>query len=180
MSFPTRPAFVHYGSWGEETRKHECMKWMEKYTNAVDDKAWDKDPSSDWFTSDCVLHKSTGEVVSGGDAAWKSLSKETYAPFSGHCHDPQFLVAWEIDGGWEMLGVATLYWTLAVPGDGGAKVKDSKGKEWDGAGPAAFDFHYKKQGDDFRISKLAIYADPSAAMVTMMKRGMLKPEDLVK
>lgn len=81
-----------------------------------------------------------------------------------------------------MLGVATLYWNLHVSAkDGGAKVKSTNGKEWDGAGPAAYSFHYVKQGDGgIRLSKTAIYANPTAAMVTMMKRGMMKPEDLVK
>jgi hypothetical protein len=152
----------------------------EVYTNAVDRKVWDTDPSSNWLTSNHILHKSTGETVSGGDASWKSLREEIYAPFSQHLHDPQLLVAWETDGGWEMLGVATLYWNLVAPGEG-AKTKDSAGKAWDGAGPAAFAFRYENQGDGgIRLSKTAIYGDPTAAMVGMLKRGMLKPEDLMK
>src|SRR5690242_12634653 len=28
MAFPTQPAFVHYGTWDDESRKHPAMKWM--------------------------------------------------------------------------------------------------------------------------------------------------------
>jgi hypothetical protein len=28
MSFPTKPALVHYGTWDDETRAHPAMKWM--------------------------------------------------------------------------------------------------------------------------------------------------------
>ncbi|KAF2678184.1 hypothetical protein K458DRAFT_409155 [Lentithecium fluviatile CBS 122367] len=178
MSFPTKPAFIHYGTWDDESRAHECMKWMEQYTHAADRKAWDTEPSSNWFTSDCALYKPTGEVISGGDAAWNAI-KEVYAPFSEHLHIPQFIVVWERENGWEMLGVATLYWNLPVPGEGG-KVKDVKGKEWDGAGPAAFDFWYRKTDAGIRLEKEAIYADSSAAVKEMVKRGMVKAEDVMK
>jgi hypothetical protein len=32
MSYPTQPAFIHTGTWDDETRKHECMKWMQVYS----------------------------------------------------------------------------------------------------------------------------------------------------
>ncbi|ORY19303.1 hypothetical protein BCR34DRAFT_210604 [Clohesyomyces aquaticus] len=178
MSYPTKPAFIHYGSFDEEIRAHPCMNWMEQYTLAADRKAWDTEPYSNWFTEDCALHKSTGEVVCGGDAAWKAI-KEVYAPFSEHQHIPQFIAVWERENGWEMLGVATLYWSLPVPGEG-VKVKDDNGKEWDGAGPAAFDFWYRKTNAGIRLEKEAIYVDSSVAVKEMVKRGMLKAEDIVK
>jgi hypothetical protein len=156
------------------------MKWMETYTNAVDSDVWGKEPSSNWLTSDHVLHKSNGETVSGGEASWTALRDDVYAPFAQHLHDPQFLVAWETEDGWEMLGVATLYWTLAAPGQG-SSIKDNTGKEWDGSGSAAFSFQYVKQSDGgIKLSKTAIYADPTASVVMMLKRGMMKPEDLLK
>ena len=199
MSFPTQPAYVHYGTWDDRSRQHECMKWMyallslpfpqfhlpnssnrEEYTNAVDCKVWDTEPSSTYFTPTHTLHKSTGETVSGGDASWSSLRTQVYAPFSQHLHDPQFFVVWETEDGWEMLGVATLYWNLVAPG-AGAKVKGRDGKEWDGAGPAAFNFRYVKLEDGgIRLCRTAIYADPTVAVVGMLKRGMMKAEDLVK
>ncbi|KAF2132492.1 hypothetical protein P153DRAFT_393472 [Dothidotthia symphoricarpi CBS 119687] len=180
MSFPTKQAFVHYGGWDDETRTHECVKWMEEYTNAIDAKAWDKEPYSNWLAADHKLIKSTGEAVSGGDASWSSLSKEIYAPLSEHLHEPQFLVIWEVKDGWEMIGVATLYWNIVAPSHG-AGVKDRLGKEWNGAGPAAFKFHYVKQSDGgIKLAGTAIFADPTAAVVAMLKGGMMKPEDLLK
>lgn len=159
------------------TNAYDCR---EEYANAVDAKAWDNEPYSKWLTSEHVLHKSTGEVVSGGEMSWATLSKGVYAPFKEHLHDPSLIVAWEVGDGWEMLGVATLYWTLVAPGDG-SKTKDRSGKEWDGSSPAGFNFHYVKQSDGgIKLNKTAIYSDPSAAMVTMLKRGMMKPEDLLK
>jgi len=180
MSFPTKPAFVHYGGWDDESRTHPAMKWMETYTQAVDRKAWNNEPSSNWLSSDHTLQKSTGEVVSGGDASWAAFREQVYAPMKEHLHDPQYLVCWETENGWEMLGVAMLHYDLAVPGEG-SKVKDGQGKEWDGVIPAAFDFQYVKQSDGgIKLAKSSIFNDPTAAVVGMLKRGMLKPEDLVK
>lgn len=97
-----------------------------------------------------------------------------------HLHDPQFLVAWDDGDETEMLGVASLFYNLAASGEGN-KVKDRNGKEWDGMIPAAFDFRYVKDGKNgYKLSRTAIYNDPTAAVVGMLKRGMMKPEDLMK
>jgi hypothetical protein len=148
-------------------------------TEIVDRKAWNDQPSSKFLTPDHTLHKSTGETVSGGDASFAALRDEIYAPLSAHCHDPQFLVAWEDGSETEMLGVASLYYNLAVAGEG-AKVKDRNGKEWDGVIPAAFSFRYVKEGDGYRLRRTGIYNDPTGVVVGMLKRGMMKAEDLVK
>lgn len=126
------------------------------------------------------MHKSTGEVVTGGDASFKAMREEIYAPLGQHLHDPQFLVAWDDGDETEMLGVASLFYNLAASGEGN-KVKDRNGKEWDGMIPAAFDFRYVKDGKNgYKLSRTAIYNDPTAAVVGMLKRGMMKPEDLMK
>ena len=76
--------------------------------------------------------------------------------------------------------MATLYWNLVAPGEG-AKVKGRDGKEWDGATPAAFNFRYVKQSDGgIRLGKSVTFGDPTSAVVMMLKRGMMKPEDLMK
>jgi hypothetical protein len=124
------------------------------------------------------LIRPNGEIVSGGDATFTSLQQQVYAPFSEHLHDPEFIVAWDTDDGWSMLGLATLYWNLAVKGDG-QKVKDRSGKEWDGANPAAFKFGYVKADGGIKLSRTEIMGDSSKAVVTMLKRGMMKPEDLM-
>ena len=154
--------------------------YREDYTAAVDAKAWDNDPSSKWMTSNHTLQRSTGQVVSGGDASWSAIGKDIYAPFPSHLHYPEFAVVWEVDGGWEMLGVAILYYNLAAPGDG-AKIKGKDGKQWDGEGPGAFQFRLAKQDDGtLKVASTAIFADPTGPMVQMLKRGMMKPEDLMK
>ena len=90
------------------------------------------------------------------------------------------MACWETERGWALSGVATLYWDLVVSGDG-EKVKDRTGKQWDGAGPAAFRFEYVKQSDGgIKMGSSETFADPTAAVVTMLKRGMMKPEDLLK
>jgi hypothetical protein len=78
-----------------------------------------------------------------------------------------------------MIGAATLYWNLAVSGDG-QKVKDREGREWDGAGPASYKFTYVRQDGGIKMAETQIFADQTGAMETMLKRGMLKPEALLK
>jgi hypothetical protein len=79
------------------------------------------------------------------------------------------------------MGFATLYWILAGPGkmEGGEKVRDEKGEEWDGAGPAAFGFRYRKVEGGIRLCKTEIYADPTKAVVGMLRRGVMRVEDLL-
>lgn len=156
------------------------MSHREDYTLKVDKKVWNDKPSDDFLTPDHKLHKSTGEIVTGGDATFKAMREDIYAPFVEHLHDPQYLVSWDDGDEHEMLGVASLFYNLAVPGEG-EKIKDRAGKSWDGAIPAAFNFRYVKNGKDgYKLSRTAIFNDPTAAMVGMLKRGMMKPEDLMK
>jgi hypothetical protein len=50
MSFPTTPAFVHVGTWNDETRKHPAMKWMEEYTLNFNKRGdWNQE-ESDWVS----------------------------------------------------------------------------------------------------------------------------------
>ncbi|KAK5685444.1 hypothetical protein LTS10_003522 [Elasticomyces elasticus] len=178
MSFPTKEAFIYAGTWDETTRKHPAMKWMEHYTkNVVDARRFDEPATSVGHTLDWTLQKSTGEVVEGADKAWAAL-QEVYAPFSEHVHNPSFLACWETEKGWDMIGIAYLWYNLQAPGDG--KIKGYGGKEWDGVLPGAFKFSYVKSGDDgVQLARTEIFSDPSAALVQMLKRGMLKPEQLM-
>lgn len=50
MSFPTKSAFIHVGTWDDETRKHPAMKWMEDYTLSFNKRSdWDQ-KESDWVS----------------------------------------------------------------------------------------------------------------------------------
>ncbi|KAK0342825.1 hypothetical protein LTR91_023173 [Friedmanniomyces endolithicus] len=179
MSYPTQEAFVHAGTWDATTRKHPAMKWMEDYTNnIIDGRKFHETASSVGWTTEFTLKKSTGEVVEGADKAWAAL-QEIYAPFSEHVHDPTFCVCWETEKGWDMLGVASMWYNLQAPGEG--KMKGFGGKEWDGVLSSAFKFAYIKGGKDgVELASTEIFSDPSAAMVQMLKRGMLKPEQLMQ
>jgi hypothetical protein len=149
----------------------------ETYTHAVDAKVWNTEPSGKYLTPQHTFVKPNGDTITGGDATFTSLQKEVYGHFSEHLHDPEFLVAWDTQDGWGMLGIATLYWNLAAKGD--KKVKDKSGKEWDGKGPAAFRFGYVKGTEGIRLERTEIMADSAGAVVEMLKRGMMKPEDLL-
>jgi hypothetical protein len=51
MSVPTRPAFIHVGTWDDETRKHPAMKWMEDYTLNFNKRGdWGQD-ECDWVSN---------------------------------------------------------------------------------------------------------------------------------
>ncbi|KXS98869.1 hypothetical protein AC578_10872 [Pseudocercospora eumusae] len=177
MSYATKPVFLHHGDWDDETRQHPALKFMEDYTKAFDNKFYNSEPYSKYMTDDHILIRSTGQTDQGGEASLAALKNEIYAPFADYHHEGIFEVAFETEQGWGMIGIATLWWNLAVPGDG-PKQKDGKGKEWEGGTPAAFKFAYRKTGDGIKISETRIMADPSAAMVAMVKRGMVKPEQL--
>ncbi|MCJ1460821.1 hypothetical protein MMC28_011203 [Mycoblastus sanguinarius] len=182
MSVPTVPAYIHTGSWDDETRKHPAMKWMEDYTMAsIDTRAWDTIPYSDYHTDDFTLYKADGSVEKGGKQAWEKGLPTVYGPFKSHLHEPNFLVCTETKYGWEMIGQANVYANLHVEGKE-PKVKDGSGREWDHVTPGAFHFEYvkdskaKHQGILLKSSR--IFADSGPALMLMLKRGQLKPGDL--
>lgn len=169
---------MHSGDWDQETRQHPAMEFMERYTReTVDVRNWDESADKH-HTKDFRLIKSTGQTVEGRDQAWSTLGKEVYAPFKAHRHHPTFIICWDEDDGYSMFGIANLWWTLAAPGDE-KKVKDEQGQEWDGVTPAAFKFRYEKEGGEVKLAETRIFDDPSQAIVTMLKRGMIKSEDLM-
>jgi hypothetical protein len=97
------------------------------------------------LTSDFTLVKPDGSTTSGNAAAFKE-AKGLYQFCKNELHEPYFLVTWETENGWAMLGQAYLFANL--PGDATAQEKkaaDLSGKEWDVKIPAAFRFEYVKQ-----------------------------------
>lgn len=157
MSYPTKSAFVHYGSWDDETRTHPAMKFMEDYTTGIiDTRSWDT-PVADWHTDDFVLNKADGSSAPGSQAAWNAL-QEVYGPFTANLHHPSYLVCHETEKGWTMIGQATLYVTLVGPaGADEKKVKSPNGKEWDVAIPSAFRFDYVKTEKGIRLARTDIH-----------------------
>jgi len=180
MSVSTQPAFIHVGTWDDETRRHPAMKWMQDYTEYFNSRqGWDHD-STDWHSSDFTLVKPDGTVVTGSAETWAE-QKAMYAPFTSEVHEPYFLVCWETSNGWGMLGQAYLLANCAgAPSAGETKVKDSQGREWDVKIPSAFHFTYvKKDGarhGGIEMSHAEIMGDSMPAVQILMKRGVIKPE----
>jgi hypothetical protein len=178
MSVPTKPAFIHVGTWDDETRSHPAMKWMEDYTKAFNAREqWDQ-TSSDWHTSDYTLVTPDGSTYTDPDEAFKH-STGIYAPFTNEFHEPYFLTCWETSTGWEMLGQAYLF--ANCPGTPTAeekKVKDLQGREWDVKIPGAFHFGYqKKEGaahGGIEMNKAEIMCDSLPAVKILQQRGLLK------
>jgi hypothetical protein len=181
MSFPTTTAFIHScKGWDETTRLHPAMKWFEKYALLFNSGQMFSKSSSEWHTENFSYHKSTGEIIEGGTKAFDAL-KETYAPFDGTNHEPNFLICWETKDGWEMLGQALLYGNLKAPGGSGKVHTDVTGQKWDVGVPSAFHFAYVKDSsgpEGIKLERTDIFSDSAPVLVEMLKRGMLKPEQL--
>jgi hypothetical protein len=181
MSLPTKPAFVTTTKGWDNLRVHPAMAWMEKFTYAWDRKEINESNWSDWQTDDMLYQAANGEVSTGSKAIVANLA--TYAPFAAHMHEPNGTIScWETEDGWEMMGQATLFANLPVPGGEKTK-KDLTGKAWDIAAPGMFHFTYVKdkgaKHDGIKMNSEKVFSDSGAAMIEMIKRGMVKPEQLL-
>lgn len=84
--------------------------------------------------SDFVYTDAKGVSTSGIVAGYKAV-RESYAPFSEHYHEPIGPIScWETEKGYFMMGQATMFANLPVPGEAKAKA-DANGKNWDLALP---------------------------------------------
>jgi hypothetical protein len=174
MSFPTKPAFVHYGDWSESTAKHPAVKWMEVHTYEFDTRTWE----SKRYTSDFTYVAPDGQVHEGRDKALEAI-KTTYAPLTAQCHRPYFMVCTETEEGYDMIGQATLYANLSgEPAAGESKVTDKDGKKWDLAIPGAFHFWCVKTEDGFLLKRTEMHADTGPLVMGLLKRGVISPKHL--
>ncbi|KAF2496430.1 hypothetical protein BU16DRAFT_617866 [Lophium mytilinum] len=189
MSVPLTPTFyLRATGWTPTSRAHPAMKWMEYYTTTIiDGRAFTK-PSTDpttFFTADAVLVTSAGVTVTGAAEKWAAL-RQIYGPFLANYHEPLelFCIEKEDGSGWEMLGRANLY--VKIPGekgDGEKGAKSGDGREWDAVVVSAFRFEYvKDQGAEggIKLARSEIFSDPMPAVGVMLKRGVIKAEDLLK
>lgn len=158
------------------------MKWSHGYTQLFDSREIYTKQANEWHTDDFKYQKATGEVVSGAEKAFEAL-KETYAPFEGTSHEPNWLCCWETDNGWEMVGQAVMFANLKAPGGSGQVQTDLSGKKWDVGVPSAFHFEYVKDpsgpAPGIKLKRSEVYGDSAPVVVEMLKRGMLKPEQLM-
>ncbi len=183
MSYPTTNAFIYsFTGFDETTRSHPCMNWCEKYTLSFDSREMFQKDYSEWHTDDYTYQKSNGQVTSGGAAAFDKV-KEDYSFFSGTNHAPNFLCCWETADGWEMLGQAVMYANLAAPGGSGQVMTDPAGKKWDVGVPSAFHFFFVKDpsgsAGGIKMKRMEVYGDSMPVAAEMLKRGMMKPEQLM-
>jgi hypothetical protein len=178
MSYPTTPAFVHYGDWSDATRANPCLKWMEDYTTQMFDKRKFDTPYNEWHSDDYVLVKPDGtEITSGGADAWKEV-QAIFAPFTAHRHRPIFAVVVETDYGWLMIGQAYVCGNLVgPPASGEKKAKDPDGNEWDLVYPGAYRFEYVKDAQGgIKMRRSEIMTDTWPVASLLLKRGVMKVE----
>jgi hypothetical protein len=174
MSFPTRPAFVHYGDFDATTAKYPAMKWLEDYKDDFDSRTFDPK----WYAPDFVYVAPDGQTTEGREKALDAI-KALYGPLTAHWHEPFFLNCFETEYGYEMIGQATMWANLpGEPAAGETKKHDKNGKAWDVGGPGSFHFKFKKHRDSFQFTRTEIYADTGPIMMGMLRRGVLSPKDL--
>ena len=201
MSSATQPAYIHNGSWDEKSRTNPAMKWLEDFTvNDFDTKDWAKCAQatvrctaifftsqalvSFWLlttylrvqTSDFVYHKGDGNVFSGRDAAWKQIAQD-YAPFPEQKHEPFFLLAWETDEEWHLMGEVNVYFKLPAPLP--ETETDLAGKKWHVHAFGAYHFIFINEDGGIRMKSTRIYADQSPVMKRMLKSNIISGEQVV-
>jgi hypothetical protein len=181
MSYPTIPAYQTYFTNAEERlREHPVLDFMIAHQEAFDSGKMKTEPYTVFHTNDFTFTKSDGTILPPGEESWKGWL-EGYAPFTKYYHEAQYVCVYERNGGWEMMGIATVYADLPVPGE--KTKKDSTGRQWDVAVPGALLFTCVKDPTGpkgFKVKSITIFGDGTPVVGEMIKRGMNKPEDLLK
>jgi hypothetical protein len=180
MSYPTKPAYIveSCDGWEPKLCEHPVFDWMYDYEQGFDWGDIKSGPHTPWHTDDYTFTNPTGETISGGAAAW-AASLERFAPLAGHYHEPRSFVIWETMNGYKLTGSAVIYGNLRVPGE--KKHKDLKGREWDIAGPVAYDIECVKdpsgpKGLKVKAQKVCFNTLPLAA--EMVKRGVVTTDQV--
>jgi len=178
MTSQTLPAFISHSRGWEVAKQHPCMAWMARYTqHAFNNDAVRKDSAEfgKWHTADFIHINADGTKYTGWDETFAAL-QQIYAPFTSFCHEPVFVNCWETEDGWEMVGQATMFADLPVPG-GDKTHTDLTGKKWDLGLPGMFHFWYVKDKsgpDGIKMKRSDVFSDTFPAIQEMMKRGMIK------
>lgn len=181
MSYPTIPAYQTYTNGTEKRlREHPVLDFLFDHQEAFDCGSMKTEPYTVFHADDFTFTKTDGTVLPPGEASWKAWL-EGYAPFTEHLHEARYCCVYERNGGWEMMGIATIYGNLHVPG---AKTKkDLSGRLWDVAVPGALLFTCVKDPSGpkgFKVKSMTLFGDGTPVIGEMIKRGMMKPEDLLK
>jgi len=181
MSYPTTPAFVVHCKGAEPSlREHPVSDFLVNHQQAFDNGNMKNEPYTVFHTDDFTFTKTDGTTLPPGEASWKGWL-EIYAPFTEHYHEARQVCVYERNGGWEMVGSANIYANLQVPGE---KTKtDLTGRKWDITSPGTFVFNCVKDPSGpkgFKLKSTTLFGDGVPVLREMMKRGMVKPEDLAK
>ncbi|KIW83341.1 hypothetical protein Z517_02586 [Fonsecaea pedrosoi CBS 271.37] len=183
MSKPTVSAYVvHIDSpdKSQSFREHPVLDFLFDHQEAFDQGDMKTGPYTRYHTDDFVFTKADGTVFAPGEASWQGWLAG-YAPFTEHLHQARYCCVYERgDGsGWEMMGVAHVFANLAAPGE---KTKeDLSGRRWDVVVPGAFLFNCVKDPSGpkgFKVKSMTLYGDGTPVLAEMVKRGMVKPEDV--
>jgi hypothetical protein len=181
MSYPTISAYQTSASGAEKlSREHPVLDFLVDHQEAFDHGNMKNEPYTVFHTDDFTFTKSDGTVLPPGEASWKGWL-EGYAAFSEHLHEPRYSCIYERDGGWEMIGIANIYANLVAPGE--KTKKDASGRQWDIFVPGAFLFTCVKDPagpKGFKVKSMTVFGDGVPVVGEMIKRGMVKPEDLAK
>ena len=180
MSVPTTPAYILNIDSVETPREHPVVDFLYDHQEAFDHGDMKNQPYTKWQTEDFVLTKPDGTVLPPGEASFKAWV-ETYAPFTEHLHQARYICVYERNGVWEMFVTANIFADLVVPGK---KTRmDLSGRRWDVVIPGSvfFTFVADRNGPKgFLMKSMTIHGDVSIVLSEMIKRGMVKPEDLAK
>ena len=181
MSYPTVPSYQAYATGASQLpNDHPVLAFTNSHQEVMDSGELKTKPYTWYHTSDFVFTKTDGTVLPPGEASWKGWL-EGYAPFAEHFHETRYATIYQRDGAWEMVGFANVYANLLVPG---VKTKeDGKGRKWDVVVPGALFFTVVEDPEGpkgFKFKKMTLFGDGVSVVTEMIKRGMVKPEDLLK
>ncbi|EPS40822.1 hypothetical protein H072_5271 [Dactylellina haptotyla CBS 200.50] len=181
MSYPTVPAYQAYASGSESLpNDHPVLAFLNSHQEAFDHGNMKNEPYTVFHTDDFTFTKTDGTVLPPGEESWKGWLAG-YAPFVEHLHKTRYACVYERNGEWEMFGFADICANLPVPGE---KTKtDSTGRKWDVMVPGAFKFTVVNDTTSekgYKIKTMTVFGDGVPVVGEMMKRGMIKPEDLGK
>jgi hypothetical protein len=113
MAYPTRPAYIiTCAGWEPRLKEHPVWDWMADHEQAFDFGTAKQEPYTNWVTEDFLFVDPSGKSFRGQEA-WNKLL-ETYAPLSGHFHEPFFGVIFENEKGYELFGCAKIFANFLV------------------------------------------------------------------
>ncbi|RAH68728.1 uncharacterized protein BO66DRAFT_412495 [Aspergillus aculeatinus CBS 121060] len=186
MGNPCPPSYITRTQNWDPARAHPALAWMEKCTHAWDTRQSWTTPYTDWVTPDFVFVKPNGERCEGGLPAWEAMRQE-YAAFARSHHEPSWVCVVDCDGeeggGWEFVGEGKLFIDLPdgkIPGE--KKAKDLDGQEWDLGVESMFRFRFvhtsSELNEGIRIKRFQFYSDSGPVVAEMVRRGVVRVEDL--